>query len=145
VSSEYPLSLARLTIGRSTEVMSTARSGMSRGILLILILASLLMVLYSSKADAQTVCQAELGDLRTAINSATFVNESDQVKLIAKLDNAESKLSEGKTADAVAKIGDIRSAVAKLADGGKVDDEGARAIDDAAVAAIECLEGTSSV
>jgi hypothetical protein len=143
VGSEYPLSLARLTIGRSTEVMSTARSGMSKGILLILILASLLMVLYSSKADAQTACQTELGDLRTAIDSANFPNGNDQVKLFAKLENAESKLSEGKTADAVAKIGDIRSAVAKLADGGKVDDERARAIDDAAVAAIEFLQRSS--
>ena len=123
--------------------MSTVRSGMSIGILLMLILISVLMVLFSAKADAQTACQMELDALETAINSATFTNQKDQDNLLTKLAAAEDKLGEGKTADAVAKIQDIRSAVAKLALGGKV--QGAEDIDEAAAAAQRCLEGTSSV
>ena len=123
--------------------MSTVRSGMSIGILLMLILTSVLMVLFSAKADAQTACQTELDALRSAISSATFTNQKDQDNLLTKLAAAEKKLDEGKTADAVAKIQDIRSAVAKLALGGKV--QGAEAIDETADAAQRCLEGTSSV
>jgi hypothetical protein len=118
---------------------------MSIGIMLILILSSLLMVLSSSKADAQPTCQTELDALESAITSATFTNEKDQQNLLTKLQNAETKLSEGKTQDAVAKLTGIQSAVEKLAAGGKLDQEGANAIDDAAEAAIACLEGTSSV
>ena len=125
--------------------MPSVRSGMSIAILLMLILASLLLVLSSSKSYAQTTCQTELGALQSAIGSATFTNQKDQVNLIAKLDAAEDKLEQGKTDDAVAKITNIRSAVEKLAAGGKVDQEGADAIDDAAAAAVTCLERTSSV
>lgn len=125
--------------------MPSVRSGMSIGIMLILILSSLLMVLSSSKADAQPTCQTELDALESAITSATFTNEKDQQNLLTKLQNAETKLSEGKTQDAVAKLTGIQSAVEKLAAGGKLDQEGANAIDDAAEAAIACLEGTSSV
>ena len=125
--------------------MPSVRSGMSIAILLMLILASLLMVLSSSKSDAQTACQTELDALRSAIGSATFTNQKDQVNLIAKLDAAEDKLEQGKTDDAVAKITNIRSAVERLAAGGKVDPQEAKAIDDAAAAAVTCLEGTSSV
>ena len=90
-------------------------------------------------------CQTELDALRSAIGSATFTNQKDQVNLIAKLDAAEDKLEQGKTDDAVAKITNIRTAVERLAAGGKVDPQEAKAIDDAAAAAVTCLEGTSSV
>jgi hypothetical protein len=125
--------------------MPSVRSGMSIGIMLILILSSLLMVLSSSRADTQPTCQTELDALESAITSATFTNERDQQNLLTKLQNAETKLSEGKTQDAVAKITGIQSAVEKLAAGGKLDQDGANAMDDAAEAAIACLEGTSSV
>jgi hypothetical protein len=124
--------------------MSSVRTGMSIGILLMLILSSLLMVLSSSKADAQTACNTELEALESAIRSATFTNPQDQQNLLIKLQKAEAKLAEGKTQDAVAKITDIRSAVAKLAAGGKLDPEDATDIDAAAASAITCLEGTSS-
>jgi hypothetical protein len=45
----------------------------------------------------------------------------------------------------VSKITNIRTAVERLAAGGKVDSQEAKAIDDAAAAAVTCLEGTSSV
>ena len=123
--------------------MPSVRSGMSIGILLMLILSSLLMVLSSSKADAQTACQTKLDVLESAITSATFTNQKDQQNLLTKLQNAKTKLSEGKTTDAVAKITDIRSAVAKLATGGKLGSADAQAIDAAAEDAIECLQPSS--
>ena len=123
--------------------MSSVRSGMSIGIMLMLILASLLMVLSAPKADAQTACQTQLDALEDAINSANFTNEKDELALLAKLGNAEAKLAAGKTEDAVAKITDIQSAVARLAEGNKLDPDGAGAIDTAAADAIECLRPSS--
>jgi hypothetical protein len=126
--------------------MPSVRSGMSIGIMLMLILSSLLMVLSASKADAQTTgCQAELDALEKAIGDATtFTNpEKDQQNLLNKLQNAEAKLSEGKTQDAVAKITDIQNAVARLATGGKLGPADAQAIDAAGDAAIECLQPSS--
>jgi hypothetical protein len=112
----------------------------------MLILASLLMALSSSKVGAQTACQTELEALESAITSAAFTNpEKDQQNLLAKLQNAETKLGEGKTQDAIAKITDIRSTVARLAAGGKLDQDGANAIDAAAATATSCLGGTTSV
>jgi hypothetical protein len=123
--------------------MSSVRSGMSIGIMLLLILASLLMVLSAPKADAQTACQTQLDALEGAINSANFTNEKDELALLAKLGNAEAKLAVGKSEDAVAKLMDIQSAVARLAEGNKLDPDDARAIDTAAADAIECLQPSS--
>jgi hypothetical protein len=123
--------------------MSSVRSGMSIGIMLLLILASLLMVLSAPKADAQTACQTQLDALEDAINSANFTNEKDELALLAKLGNAEAKLAVGKSEDAVAKLMDIQSAVARLAEGNKLDPDDARAIDTAAADAIECLQPSS--
>jgi hypothetical protein len=123
--------------------MSSVRSGMSIGIMLLLILASLLMVLSAPKADAQTACQTQLDALEDAINSADFTNEKDELALLAKLGNAEAKLAVGKSEDAVAKLMDIQSAVARLAEGNKLDPDDARAIDTAAADAIECLQPSS--
>jgi len=116
---------------------------MSIGIMLMLILSSLLMVLSASKSNAQTACQTELGALESAITSATFTNEKDRQGLLTKLSNAETKLTEGKTADAVAKITDIQTAVARLAEGGKLNSEDAQAIDTAAEDVIVCLQPSS--
>jgi hypothetical protein len=118
---------------------------MSIGIMLMLVLSSLLMVLSASKADAQAACETELGALESAITSATFTNEKDRQNLLTKLTNAEAKLIEGKTADAVAKITDIRTTVARLAEPerNKLDPDDAQAIDTAAQDAIECLQPSS--
>ena len=123
--------------------MSSVRSGMSIGIMLMLILSSLLMVLSAPKADAQTACETELDALESAINSASFTNVKDQLNLLTKLSNAEAKLAVGKTQDAVAKITDIQTAVAKLTEGNKLDPDDAQAIDAAAADAIECLQPSS--
>jgi hypothetical protein len=111
--------------------------------MLMLILSSLLMVLSAPMADAQAACQTELDALESAIGSATFTNEKDRQNLLAKLSNAETKLTEGKTEDAVAKITDIQSAVARLAERNKLDPDDAQAIDAAAEDAIECLQPSS--
>jgi hypothetical protein len=125
--------------------MPSVRSGMSIGIMLMLVLSSLLMVLSASKADAQAACESERGALESAITSATFTNEKDRQNLLTKLTNAEAKLIEGKTADAVAKITDIRTTVARLAEPerNKLDPDDAQAIDTAAQDAIECLQPSS--
>ena len=123
--------------------MPSVRSSMSIGIMLMLILSSLLMVLSASKSNAQTACQTELGALESAITSATFTNEKDRQGLLTKLSNAETKLTEGKTADAVAKITDIQTAVARLAEGGKLNSEDAQAIDTTAEDVIVCLQPSS--
>jgi hypothetical protein len=123
--------------------MPSVRSGMSIGILLMLILSSLLIVLSASKAHAQTSCDTELNTLRSAITSANFTNEKDRNNLLLKVDAAETKLSQGKTPDAVAKIQDIKSAVNKLAAGNKFGSADAQAINDAADAAIACLQPSS--
>jgi hypothetical protein len=106
----------------------------------MLVLSSLLVGWSASKADAQTACQADLDALESAITSATFTNSKDQANLLNKVQNAETKLSEGKTEDAVGKITDIRTGVAKLAAGGKLGANDAQAIDAAAAAAIQCLQ-----
>ncbi|HEX2741323.1 MAG TPA: hypothetical protein VHM69_12830 [Rubrobacter sp.] len=120
--------------------MPSVRSGMSIGIMFMLILSSLVIVLSAPRADAQAVCQTELDALESAITSATFTNEKDRQNLLAKLSNAEAKLTEGKTNDAVAKVTDIQSAAARLAEGNKLDPDGAKAIDAAAAVAIGCLQ-----
>ena len=124
--------------------MLSVRSGMSIGIMLLLIVSSLLMVLSASKADAQAACQLRLDTIESTITSANFTNENDQQNLLTKLTNAEAKLAEGKTQDAVAKITDIRSAVGRLAERNKLDPDDARAIDTAARDAIACLQPSSS-
>ena len=123
--------------------MTIVRSGMSIGIMLMLILSSLLMVLSAPKADAQAACQTELDALESAVTSATFTNEKDRQNLLAKRSNAETKLTEGKTDDAVAKITDIQTAVARLAERNKLAPDEAQAIDAAAQDAIECLQPSS--
>lgn len=123
--------------------MTIVRSGMSIGIMLMLILSSLLMVLSAPKADAQAACQTELDVLESAITSATFTNEKDRQNLLTKRSNAETKLTEGKSDDAVAKITDIQTAVARLAERNKLVPDDAQAIDAAAQDAIECLQPSS--
>jgi response regulator RpfG family c-di-GMP phosphodiesterase len=124
--------------------MPSVRSAMSIGIMLLLILSSLLMVLSASKADAQAACQLQLDTLESTITSANFTNENDRQNLLTKLTNAEAKLAEGKTQDAVAKITDIQSAVGRLAERNKLDPDDARAIDTAARDAKGCLQPSSS-
>jgi hypothetical protein len=81
--------------------------------------------------------------LDDAIENATFTNQKDEDNLLNKLRNAEMKLVEGKTDDAVAKLADIQTAVARLAERDKLDDTEANDIVAAADDAIVCLQPSS--
>ena len=73
----------------------------------------------SISADVGTLatCQSQLEALRAAITGATFTGksgETERTHLLAKVTEAETKLAEGKTTDAVAKLADIRASVTAL-------------------------------
>jgi hypothetical protein len=126
--------------------MSSVRSGMSIGIVLMLILSSLLIVWSASKAEAQTTttdCLEHLEPLRGAIAAAEFTNPKDQSSLDAKVTAAETKLGQGKTADAAQKVTDIQTAVNRLAAEGKLAD--ASAINTAINDALGCLNSQTGV
>jgi hypothetical protein len=64
-----------------------------------------------------TACEAELNALRAAIGAAEFTGkngERERANLLLKVDAAQAKLVEGKSADALQKLGDIRSTVSAL-------------------------------
>jgi hypothetical protein len=64
-----------------------------------------------------TACEVELGALRSAIAVARFTGKTsatDESNLQLKADAADAKLAEGKTADAIQKLEDIRATVVAL-------------------------------
>jgi hypothetical protein len=97
---------------------------------------------------AITPCQPELNALRGAINAAEFTGKNsgtDRANLLLKVDAAEAKLTQGKTADAVQKLEDIRVTVMALSTPDakgkqKLDAAGAAAIIAAVTAAEACIE-----
>lgn len=74
-------------------------------------------------AAATTVedCQAQLATLRadTLAAAPSFTNEKSVTDLIGKLDDASAKLAEGKSADAVQKLGDFQASLTSLATAAK--------------------------
>jgi hypothetical protein len=98
---------------------------------------------------ASAPCQAELDALRAAINGATFMSKNaatDQANLLRKVDAAQAKVAEGKTADAVEKLEDIRTTVVALSTPdrkGKTKLDGARAA--AIIAAVDAAEACIQV
>ena len=95
-------------------------------------------------------CQAELDALRGAINGAMFTGKgADEANLIVKVDVAQAKLAEGKTADAILKLEDIRATVTALSTPDakgktKLDATGAASIIAAVDRAEECIEPAAS-
>jgi hypothetical protein len=92
-----------------------------------------------------TACQAELDALRLAINSATFSGKhaaADQNNLLLKVNAAQAKLAEVKTADAIQKLEDIRATVLALSTAAKpkLDATDADAINAAVDAAEVCIQ-----
>lgn len=114
------------------------------------------VVLATPSAEVAIVpCQAELDALRAAINSATFTGKNgsaDRANLLRKVDAAQAKVADGKNADAVQKLEDIRMTVVALSTPDakgktKLDAAGAAAIlaaVDAAEACIQALATTSA-
>lgn len=97
-------------------------------------------------------CQAELDALRLATNSATFTSRNasaDRANLLRKVDAAQAKIADGKFADAVQKLEDIRTTVVALSTPDakgktKLDAAGAAAIIAAADAAEACIQALTA-
>jgi hypothetical protein len=96
-------------------------------------------------ASATTVddCQAQLATLRadTVAAQTSFTNESDFTGEVAKLDDASTKLTEGKNADAVEKLVNFQSTLNSLATASKakVDATTAQTLTTEAQGVIDCI------
>jgi hypothetical protein len=71
----------------------------------------------------------------------SFTNEKDRTGLIGKLDSASSKLSQGKTQDALANLTSVRDKVGTLVAQGKLDPADADVLLAEVNEAIACVEG----
>jgi hypothetical protein len=111
---------------------------------------SVLLWATASPAQAQTVdgeCQAEINDLRTATQSATFTGQNaakDQAGLIGKLNSASTKLNQGKFSDARANLVSFRAKVEDLDQQGKIDHEDAVALIADADEVIACIDAQAT-
>jgi hypothetical protein len=109
--------------------VSNVRASIGVGLLLGFTL-SLLMWVGGSPAQAENVgeCQAEIAQVRALLTETTnpnyvdsFTNEKDRTGLIGKLDSASTKLSQGKSQDALANLTSVRDKVSALVAQGKLD------------------------
>ena len=132
--------------------MQRARSSMSIGILLMLVLSSLLLSWTASQASAQTAdqdftqCQQLIANLRLQTESSTFTGqnaEKDRSGLLGKLDSATKKLTEGKPADAIRALTDFSCKVTTLEEKGKIAQGDADALIPGANEAIACIQSHS--
>jgi hypothetical protein len=128
--------------------VSNVRACIGVGLLLGLTL-SLLMWVGGSPAQAETVgkCQAEIAEVRALLIDTTnpnyvdsFTNEKDRAGLIGKLDSASTKLSQGKSQDALANLTSARDKVSVLVAQGKLDRADADVLLVKIDEAIVCLE-----
>src|SRR5918999_5823761 len=129
-------------------MVSNVRASIGAGLMLGLAL-SLLMWVTASPAQAETVgkCQAEIAQVRALLTDTTnpdyvdsFTNEKDRTGLIGKLDSASSKLSQGKTQDALANLTSVRDKVSTLVAQGKLDQADADILLPEINEAIGCVE-----
>jgi hypothetical protein len=96
-----------------------------------------------------TDCDDELGALRSAIDGARFSGKNaatDEGNLLGKVGAAEAKLAQGKTADAIQKLEDIRATVVALSTAAKpkLDATDADAINEAVDAAEVCIRSLTA-
>lgn len=94
---------------------------------------------------SSTACGAELDALRSAIADADFIGKSaakEESSLQLKVDAVQVKLAEGKTADSIQKLEDIRATVLALGTAAKpkLDATDAAAINAAVDAAEACIQ-----
>ena len=125
--------------------MSTVRTGVGVSILLGLVLSAILWFT-AQPAQAQTVdeCQADIAALGVQTQNATFTGQNagkDQAGLLAKLDSASAKLSQGKFTDALANLQSFRAKVVTLDQQGKISHTDAPALIASADEAIACVQG----
>ena len=110
--------------------MSHVRARIGAVLLLGLALSLLMGRLHASPAQAESVgeCQAQIAQVRALLSDTTnpnyvdsFTSEKDRTGLIGKLDSASTKLSQGKSQDALANLASVRDKVSTLVAQGKVD------------------------
>ena len=124
-------------------MVSSVRASIGASVLVGLTLSALLMLMATVPAQAQTLedCQAKIAELRDATVAAqTFTNDNDQAGLIGKLDSASTKLSQGKTQDALAILTSVRDKVSTLVAQGKLDQADADVLLPEINEAIGCVE-----
>src|SRR5215211_7535776 len=130
-------------------MVSNARAGTGIGLLAGIALSLLLVLTATAPAQAQTAeeCQAEIAQARALLTDTTnpdyvdsFTNEKDRTGLIGKLDSASSKLSQGKTQDALAILTSVRDKVSILVAQGKLDQADADVLLPEINEAIGCVE-----
>ena len=113
--------------------------------MLVLLVALLALSGLTGSASATTVeeCQAELATLRadTLAAQSSFTNGKDLNGLVAKLDAATTKLTEGKNADAVSKLVDFQTTLNTLATAPKpkIDPTVAQTLTAEAQGVIDCI------
>ena len=123
--------------------MSSVRASIGASVLVGLTLSALLMLMATVPAQAQTLedCQAKIAELRDATVAAqTFTNDNDQAGLLGKLDSASTKLSQGKTQDALKNLISFRDKVSALVAQGKLGQEEGDILFAGANEAIACIE-----
>jgi hypothetical protein len=131
-------------------MVSNVRASIRVGLLIGLVLSALLVLLTTATAQAQTVdeCQAEITQVRTLLTDTTnpnyvdsFTNEKDRTGLVGKLDSASTKLSQGKTQDALNNLTSVRDKVGTLVVQGKLSQADADVLLPEINEAIACVEG----
>ena len=106
-------------------------------------LGAVLIPAVGASATTSQDCQAQLATLRsdTVAAQTSFTNAKSFTEEIAKLDDASSKLTEDKNADAVQKLGDFQSTLNSLATASKakVDPAAAQTLSGEAQGVIDCI------
>jgi hypothetical protein len=111
---------------------------------LALVLLALPLLFVSPAAGAQiTPCGAQLDQLRAAITAAPSLSDKTRASLLGKVADAQVKLEQGKTTDAVQKLTDLENTVIAQRDAGKISPEDVTAILNAADAAIACISSST--
>jgi hypothetical protein len=100
-------------------------------------------------ASAQTVedCQRQLDKLATDVQGVTITGQNaakNRTGLIAKVDDARVKLSEGKFTQAIEKLDDFKVKIGQLQASGAISVEDATRLAGRADDAIACIESLST-
>lgn len=97
-------------------------------------------------AQATSDCQAQIGTLRTVVQSASFSGKNadkEQAGLLGKLEGAETALTAGKNADTVKKLEDFQIKVQDLKASGKIDAASADTLLAGTQQVISCVQASA--
>lgn len=115
-----------------------------RFIALCFALVAALVVPVAVSAATPAECSAQIDQLRGQVATASFANVKDQATIDAKLASAQQKLAQGKTADAIEKLLDVRVRVEQIGAAGKLDATDASSLIAGIDGAIACVQSISS-